>query len=284
MTDFSILLPVYNVEEYLDECIKSILNQTHQNYEIICVEDYSSDSSKEILNKYSNLPNIKIIFNKENKGLGSARNTALSYATGKYIVCIDSDDYIQKTYLEKVYSAFKETDANSVWFDAKTTDNKKKITSSYNKSLNKGQNIINNNELFYYANFAWNKVYKLENIKEINARWSEGKLFEDIFFFYNYFSKYSDVYYINEPLYTYRKRPLLTSITDKCFEGSEHFEDIFEAITDTFLYLKEQNRLNEEIKFSLIQEVIISLNTFIDTPQCYLRAITAAKKAFNIIN
>ena len=103
MTDISVTVPVYNVEKYLERCLKSILNQTFKgDYEIICVDDGSTDNSGKILDKYSNkYPNLKVI-HQENQGLSEARNTAMKYVTGKYTMFVDSDDFIAKKYFGKL--------------------------------------------------------------------------------------------------------------------------------------------------------------------------------------
>ena len=95
---FSIIVPVYNVENYVDKCIKSILNQTYKNYEVIIINDGSTDNSLNIINKYKNNKKIKIITQK-NKGLSNARNNGMKMATGDYLLFIDSDDYIEDKLL-----------------------------------------------------------------------------------------------------------------------------------------------------------------------------------------
>lgn len=88
----SIIVPVYNVERYIRQCLDSLINQTYQNIEIICVNDGSADRSGEILNQYGKSDARISVFHVENAGVSSARNKALSYASGKYIMYVDSDD------------------------------------------------------------------------------------------------------------------------------------------------------------------------------------------------
>ena len=95
MTVFSIILPVYNVEMYLGKCLKSILRQSFKDFELICINDASTDKSIDILETYAQKDNrIKIITQPQNRGLGAARNTGLEVATGKYLCCVDSDDWL----------------------------------------------------------------------------------------------------------------------------------------------------------------------------------------------
>jgi glycosyltransferase involved in cell wall biosynthesis len=100
----SIIVPVYNVEKYLSRCIESILNQTFKDYEVILVDDGSKDNSGKMCDTYSEMyDNFKVI-HKENGGLGYARNTGLEYATGKYVMFIDSDDYIKPCMIDNLYN------------------------------------------------------------------------------------------------------------------------------------------------------------------------------------
>ena len=110
----SIIVPVYNTGLYLEECLNSIHNQTFKDYEVICVDDGSSDNSYEILNKYKNIiKNYKVI-HQENQWVASARNTALKHVNGDYIAFIDSDDYIEKNYLDRLYREACETKSDVV--------------------------------------------------------------------------------------------------------------------------------------------------------------------------
>lgn len=114
MAKVSILVPVYNVEDYLEQCLGSIMKQTFKDIEIICVNDGSTDSSPEILQKYSARDKRIIVVNKENGGLPSARNAGIDAATGEYLSFVDADDYIEPDMIEKLYSAAVRTKAEIV--------------------------------------------------------------------------------------------------------------------------------------------------------------------------
>ena len=105
MCEISIIVPVYNVEKYLKKCVKSILNQTLDNYEVILVDDGSTDSSGDICERLQSEDNRIKVFHKKNGGLSDARNYGVRYSSGKYITFIDSDDYIRKDYLEILYNS-----------------------------------------------------------------------------------------------------------------------------------------------------------------------------------
>ena len=110
----SIIVPVYNVERYIRQCLDSLINQTYQNIEIICVNDGSADRSGEILNQYGKSDARISVFHVENAGVSSARNKALSYASGKYIMYVDSDDWIDVRTCEKAVFKAEEHAADLV--------------------------------------------------------------------------------------------------------------------------------------------------------------------------
>lgn len=96
----TVIIPVYNVENYLERCLKSILYNTYTNLEIICVNDGSTDNSKKILESYSKRDKRVVVINKKNAGVSSARNAGIKIATGEYIAFVDSDDWIHEKYFE----------------------------------------------------------------------------------------------------------------------------------------------------------------------------------------
>lgn len=175
----SVVVPVYNVENYLSKCIDTILCQTYENIEIILVDDGSKDSSGIICDEYQKKdPRIKII-HKKNGGLSDARNAGIKKATGKYITFIDSDDYIEKDYVEYLYNLMKKYHTNisfCKYFIER--DNKLKIK---DQGMDKKCNKIDAfKEILYARDFevsACAKMYLLDHFK--NVEFPVGKLFED---------------------------------------------------------------------------------------------------------
>ena len=111
----SVIVPVYNTGEYIDQCMGSICSQTYRNLEIIVVYDESGDDSLERCRYFSERdPRIRLIINDERKGLGAARNQGLRLATGDYVVYVDSDDWLKEDFIEKLYQAIEETGADYV--------------------------------------------------------------------------------------------------------------------------------------------------------------------------
>ena len=112
MCEVSVIIPVYNVENYVKKCIDSVINQTYTNIEIILVDDGSTDSCGSICKEYSLRDNRILVIHKKNGGLSEARNVGLSYAKGNYILFVDGDDYIEKNMIEKLYNTILSNDSD----------------------------------------------------------------------------------------------------------------------------------------------------------------------------
>lgn len=181
----SIVIPIYNVEKYLENCIKSVLNQTYSHLEIILVNDGSKDNSEAICNKYKNIDRRIKYYKKINGGLSDARNFGIKRATGKYITFIDSDDYVSKHYVENLYLAMKKSNADLVISDFKMV-----WDSNFNESDSLDQNniqVVSNEEcltrLLYQDGVetsTWGKLYQLSYFQDYHIEYPVGKLYEDI--------------------------------------------------------------------------------------------------------
>lgn len=137
----SVIIPVYNVEKYIEQCIESVVNQTLEDIEIIIVNDGTKDNSMKKIEKYLLDSRIRVI-NKENGGLSSARNVGLKIAKGEYVSFIDSDDFIELTMLEELYNNSEKADivfSDIIFYDNKTESKKYSETKlSFEKNLDKG--------------------------------------------------------------------------------------------------------------------------------------------------
>lgn len=116
----SIIIPIYNVEEYLEECLVSALKQTLKEIEIICVNDGTPDRSMDIVNRYAKEDERIVIVEKENGGLSSARNAGLAVAKGEYVYFLDSDDYILEQTMEVLYGEASQNQLDNIYFDAES--------------------------------------------------------------------------------------------------------------------------------------------------------------------
>lgn len=186
MTKLSIIVPVYNVEKYLPKCLESLIKQTLKDIEIICVNDGSMDNSLAILKEFASKDSrIKIIDN-QHQGVAKTRNTGIEQSTGKYIGFVDSDDYIDIDFFEKLYNSA--TKSNSDIAIASILKHKK-FFNIYNAKYTKEETAItiqdkiklceDKKHFFFYA---WNKIYHSGFIKENNIKFSEGQIYEDVMF------------------------------------------------------------------------------------------------------
>ena len=171
----SIIVPIYNVEDYIKTCVNSIINQTYDNLEIFLIDDGSKDNSSIIIDELSKKDNRIKVIHKENGGVSSARNVGLSEANGKYIVFIDGDDYIENDYIEYFYNLINK-DNYDMAFNSKCfnlTNNKRNNNEKY--SVFDSEIII---EDIYTDNIGcgvavWNKIYKKDFLDKNNIRFDE---------------------------------------------------------------------------------------------------------------
>lgn len=202
----SVIVPVYNVEDYLDKCLNSLVNQTLKNIEIIVVNDGSPDNSQAIIDKYTaQYPDFVKGYIKENGGLSDARNYGLQFATGEYIGFVDSDDYVECDMFEKLYNkAISQNfdmvvcDVNSVYPDHTEFISSLVNSDVFDKELLKKQTVN-----IYPV--AWNKIYK-KSLFESGVRFKKSVWYEDVEFLYRLFPYVKSIGTVNEPLINYVQR------------------------------------------------------------------------------
>lgn len=204
----SVIVPVYKVEEYLPRCIKSLLEQTYKNFEIILVDDESPDKCPEMCDKYEALhENIRTV-HKKNGGLSDARNAGVNIAKGEYITFVDSDDYIHPLYLEMLLKGVKQGAELSVCGFTEVYDNNgiqlfdKDVVSISLLDSKEGLAEI------LYQGFhdvsAWGILIPLKLVRAYP--FPKGKIFEDLYTTYKFFLAVEKVSFIREPLYYYFQR------------------------------------------------------------------------------
>lgn len=205
----SIIVPVYNVEKYIDECVLSIINQTYKNLEIFLINDGSTDKSGDICDRYANTDSRIHVIHKENGGQSSARNTALNQITGEYLYFCDSDDYIELDTIERYVDIISNTNVDivvgsNVFFQS-NTKNKKRV--KLNEKLYIFDSIEALENMLSIKNISvspWGKLYKANLYKEI--RFPVGKIYEDLATTPYVMAKSKEVAYINDHSYYYRVR------------------------------------------------------------------------------
>ena len=236
---FSIIIPIYNSERYLDECLQSIQKQTYPNFEVIMINDGSTDKSIEICKKYINDNRFKLI-NKKNTGVSSSRNIGLNHAHGDYILFIDSDDWCDCNYLKIIAAKIDKNDLLCFgYFKSYANKNEQVVISSKG---NISDQILDANSI---GGYLWNKVFKTEIINKHHMRFDESIHYcEDLVFVKEYVDKIKKVNYINIPLYYYRIRRTSVSSNFYC----EKSTSILNALE--ILMTKYSNSKNESKKLA----------------------------------
>ena len=224
MKKVSVIVPVYNVEKYLPKCLDSIVGQTYQNIEIICVDDGSPDSSAEILRAYAEKDERIKIVTKENGGLSSARNAGIKVAEGDYTVFVDSDDWIDIETIETAVTAAEKDGVDMVMWGYMREYKGKSIE----KKIFDSDRIFNNEETRLYVHrrivglmndelsspatldslgTAWGKLYNTKKIQDNELEFVDTKIIgtEDLLFNTHYFGYVDNCKFINKPFNHYRK-------------------------------------------------------------------------------
>jgi glycosyltransferase involved in cell wall biosynthesis len=208
----SIIIPVYNAEKYLVECIESLLVQTLKECEFIFINDGSKDSSLEILERYKKMDSRIILINQENQGVSIARNQGLSVATGEFVGFVDADDYIEKDMYEVLYNTAKQSDCDVVISKYESVIDGRKVISSLPFPLETciNKDYIQKEILPYFIksdslNAIWNKIYRNKILKEREMRFPEKiTLGEDGLFNICIFSNIDKVFFTSYCGYHYR--------------------------------------------------------------------------------
>ena len=275
----SVIVPTYNVEEYISKCLDSIINQTYKNYEIICIDDCSSDNTYKILKEYEKkYNNIKVIKNEKNSGAGYSRNKALEIATGKYVSFIDSDDYIENNFLEELIKSIKSNDL-AVCDIYIRYDNKEMTDNLSIACLDESNKLtfINNG----LAASPCNKLFKKDIL--LKYPFPEGIMNEDIAVVLPILINSKKIGYTNKTYYNYvqHKRSVQNSkLSDKRL-------DIFKSIN----ILKNRVELNNEYLDAIIYNQLILFLIYV-VPKCenkemrleFLKKFYKLSKEYNVYN
>ncbi len=244
MYKVSIIVPIYNTEQYLNKCLDSLVNQTLQDVEIILINDGSTDNSQNIIDEYSaKYPNKIKSFTKENGGQATARNLGITKATGEYIGFVDSDDWIELNMYEELYNKALGEDLDIVCCNEYlVTDNVKK--KNFNRLIY--PNDINNNYIIRESG-AWNKIIKRDLVINNNIFFLENRIYEDLATIPTLALYTNKIGYINSYLYNYLIR---NGSTMNQIKYSKKLEDIFPVMEE--LSIKFENNHKEELEYLYI--------------------------------
>lgn len=250
---FSVIVPVYNVEKYLDKCLASILGQTFKDYECIIVDDGSPDNSNTIIDNYVKKDQRFKVIHQKNMGISAARNAGLDIAKGDYITFIDSDDYIANDYLEKFASKITSTDADIVicGFIEVYAEYIKEVSSKSENTDEIKKNILAD---VLHA-YPWNKCYKKDLFQ--NIRFPVNKIFEDLLTIPEVCLNAQKIVCIPEKLYYYNRQNL-NSITSNL--STEKRYDVFKGrFKNRQLAVQKQIPCLNLLDKKMVKETIITL-------------------------
>lgn len=233
----SIIIPVYNVQDYLARCVDSVLTQTYTDLEIILVDDGSIDISGDICDEYA-LHDARVrVIHKENGGLSDARNAGLDVARGNYVAFIDADDYVHPSFVELLLKTINETGAQiavSTWQELKDGDKPRKVKTKRPRcTILTQEEAISN--VFYQKKLnhsACSRIFETQLFN--NLRFPEGMLYEDLAIIYPLLCKVEKVALINTPMYYYmhRQGSIITTMSLRRTHVLDHIERIEEQVTD----------------------------------------------------
>ena len=203
----SVVVPVYNMGKYLPKAIDCMLSQSYEDYEILIIDDGSTDGSSEICDKQANRDKRIKVFHKENGGLSSARNLGIENAAGQFIIFPDPDDWVESNYLENLISLHNKYNSDIEICAHYVSDNKgdtPRIVAEQDRLFDKEQAMDILMGRSGYCGFAWNKLYHLDIIKKHNLRFDEELgMAQDLHFAFRYFCCCEQIAYSNIPAYHY---------------------------------------------------------------------------------
>lgn len=243
----SIVIPVYNAEQFLRECIESCVNQTLKEIEVICVNDGSTDDSLQILKEYAEKDKRVKIINKENAGYGHSMNIGMDMAKGEYIGIVESDDFVEPNMYELLYDAAEKNGVDFAkgdfyrFIEIDGKYDRRYLKSAYNSYYNRVIDPRENIEAFHFNMQTWSGIYKRSFLRENNIRHNEtpGASFQDNGFYFFTYCNAKSVFYINSPVYNYRFDNPNSSVHNK--GKTDMIKREFDYIQE---YIKD-NRLNE---------------------------------------
>ena len=276
----SIVVAVYNLEDYLPRCLDALVNQTLKDIEILCVDDGSTDSAPKIVDDYAKrYPELVKAFHKENGGEFTTRNYGLERATGEYVTFVDTDDYVESTWAEKLYNAASENNADMAVcaFERIDTNTNKVVATNMTKFGNCVKTVDPKDDFLAFINPApWNKIYKLDKVKDL--RFLNFRGFNDTVFLASSYAKIKKIAFIPDVLYHYYLRydSQIHSVNE---QDVKNFKKYLLELKE--LYIKENKY--DEMKYILDLMAFIHLGTSVMYRASYDKTINIKKMIKEII-
>ena len=250
----SVIVPIYNVEKYLRTCLNSLLEQTYENFEVLMINNGSTDSSATICQEYAERDSRFVYFEKENGGLASARNFGIDHSKGMYISFIDSDDWVVETYLLDLYNAIVKSKSDisishHIGYKDDTATYFIYVYEYFEKEYYSSQFIselptLELQNIVYHT--SWGKLFR-KNLFD-NIRFTSGKLIEDTRIGIKLFLEASKIIYINKGLYIYREREgsIIKTVSEKLLE------DTLDALVERICIVTMRGLYSDSFKKNLL--------------------------------
>ena len=266
MKKVSIVVPVYNVEEYLSKCLDSLVSQACDDYKIIIVNDGTKDNSQEIIDDYkTKYPQLVESYIKENGGLADARNYGLKYVDTPYVMFIDSDDYVKENLVSRCLETIEKESSDIVVFNYTTHYISNDTFEDFNLELEGNYSLeINPEILIKTPNAAWNKIYKTSLFKDNNIEYPKGVWYEDLGTTPILLSKAKSITYIKDCLYIYqadRPNNIMSSVSEKTIDVIKSLKIVCDSYKENGIFEKYYPELNYLANRNLITISRIVINS-----------------------
>ena len=247
----SVVVPIYNVEKYLDKCVRSILAQTYEDLEIILVDDGSPDKCGEMCDIYAKQEKRIKVLHKENGGLSDARNAGAEIATGKYLLFVDSDDFIEKDLVQRTVECAEKCQSDMVLFDYKRLEPDGTIEICSMSGIPEKQNFSLEEypQVMIESISAWNKLFLRKFFIESKVRFPVGYHYEDLGSSPKYLLAAKRISYVRQPFYNYliREGSIITSTKE---EKNYHDRcEMINAVKDYYLQNQAYDKYKKELEY-----------------------------------
>ena len=270
MAKVSVIIPAYNVKKYLSRCLDSVVSQTYKDLEIICINDGSTDKTQDVIEKYAQFDNRIIAISTGHEGVAHARNLGIKIANGKYIIFVDSDDYIASIMVEELVNYIEKTKAEVVISDHASSNFRRDLFKSayiHYKQLDCVDTAdiipIDKDNLSNYLNLVatcWNKIFSSEFLKSKSIKFPSGIMYEDVIFWAKVFLNAQKMCYVPKAYYFYRRNRTgsLMSLSD------EHAFDIITVhnmLQELFIKYNMYDKIKNILDYIKIRDFIIKILT-----------------------
>lgn len=255
---FSIIIPVYNVEKYLKKCLLSLLHQTYSDFEVLIIDDGSTDNSIKIINEYTKKDSRFSIYEQVNSGQGSARNNGIRRAKGDYILFLDADDYLALDALRKLSNKISQSSSDVISFNCIIDHGIIKKKSILNDGFHGHFNAIKDSSILTVPSNSTARIVKRELLLNNNIYFNENVMYEDIGFTIKVMAYAKDVLFIDDCLYFYVQRPSSTMHTNSIAKKEAILstcQQVLETQKRDLILLK----YNTEVEYILVNIILFVL-------------------------